>query len=182
MADFEQFDYSVLDERKAEYIYKESKDFLQNTIDAVEGVQAKSFQLLGFLFAVISALVGFVFVRFEAFSNSKTEVEALLLTAILMLLLLSFSFWKITKNLYPKEFFSTGNQPKNLLRKDFCEQDYYLMLLGECRNYEDKIARNIAINTENSARLKCSANLAIATIIGSPIAALAIFSLLQYCS
>lgn len=182
MTDFEKFDYSVFDEKKAEYIYRESKEFLQNTIDAASEVQAKSFQLLGFLLTVASALVGFLMLKFEAFTTNNIEMKALCYTAVLMAASYAIGFLILARNLEPKEFFSTGNRPKNLLRGDFCKQAFHLMLLGECRNYEERIIRNIELNTANAKRLKLCANLAILTIIAAPFIAWIIFSLLQYYS
>lgn len=181
MAQFEEFDYSVLNEQKAEYIFSESKEFLKGTIDAIDGIQAKTILLLGALLAIMSSVAGYLLVRIDAFPFQDGKDISIFLTGMLILLPLAYSFLLLGRNIFPKELFCSGNQPVNFLREDFCSQDFYLMVLGECKNYEEKISRNLALNERAAERLKRGALMIISTITAAPFVAAAIFLVYSGC-
>lgn len=135
-------------EDKSSFIFNEAKERLKAVIEFSNELDKKIHNLLVLITAVFAATVTF----YSKTENSKFIItypfkikESLLpntiaLTTILFLLALVFSLFNLLKAKKPREYFTIGSSPVDLLGDTkFYSQTIHLMKISVAERYQDRI-------------------------------------------
>lgn len=130
---------------KANFIYKEIRDYLDGTIDGLKSLQRKCTLLLAFVFSFCSVFV--------LNNNGFTEElrNYLFRLSIIYLFIAFFVVWFVY---LPEERHIPGNEPKNLLIQGYIDNKLPMMILTEASSYQYRIDENIKTLTKWSKALK----------------------------
>ncbi len=132
---------------KANFIYKEVRDYLDATIDSLNKLEKKCTLLLIFIFSFCS----FVFLN-NSDLNEDFRTFLFALSAIYLLI----AFLLVLLVYLPEEKRVPGNEPRNLLIQDRIDNELPMMILTEASIYQYYIDTNIEISTKRGEVLKHS--------------------------
>ncbi len=132
---------------KANFIYKEVRDYLDSTIDGFKSLQKKCTLLLVFVFSFFS-----VFVLNDNDFTEETRNYFFLL-AIIYLLIASCVVLFVYS---PTERSVPGNEPDNLMSQDYIDNELSMMIFKETRLYQDRIKANMKTLKNQAIILKYS--------------------------
>jgi len=158
-------DYSSISDDKANFIYENCKEYLIHTVNNRQDLQKKVVLLLSFIF--IFSLTSFLFIKsidiadtanYPNFSSVRIVkfIEAMIACNLSTALILTFF------GFYPKNQAVSGNEPINLLKQDFVNQEIRFMKVGEIIRYQESIDINSKSNWIVALTLKISITLLVA--------------------
>lgn len=149
-------DYGSICSEKADFIYNNCKEYLINTINNRKTLQKKVILLLGFIFSLTS----FLFIKTIDISNAANYPNfnsVRIVKFIEAIIACNLSIGSIlTLFGLSKEQAVSGNEPKNLLKQDFVDQELRFVKVGEALHYQESIDINSKSNQIVALTLKIS--------------------------
>lgn len=155
-------DYSSISDEKANFIYENCKEYLIHTVNNRQDLQKKVVLLLSFIFSLTS----FLFIKsidiadtanYPNFNSVRIVkfIEVIIACNLSIALILTFF------GFYPKNQAVSGNEPINLLKQDFVNQEIRFMKVGEIIHYQESIDINSKSNWIVALTLKISITLLV---------------------
>lgn len=155
-------DYNSISDEKANFIYDNAKEYLIHTINNRQDLQKKVVLLLSFIFSLTS----FLFIKaidiadatnYPNFNSVRIVkfIEAIIVCNLSVSLILTFF------GFYPKDQAVSGNEPNNLLKQDFIDQETRFIKIGEIIHYQESIDINSNSNWITALTLKISITLLV---------------------
>jgi hypothetical protein len=133
-------------EPKINFVYRESENYLRETIKSSRYIRNKIMVWLLFNFVVNVACLSMI-----AYYVENNFINAVLNVALVANMLLSFLQYLFCG----KKMHAVGNEPKNLLTSENMSQSIEFMKLGEIESYQTRINYNCAVNERLTRVWRC---------------------------
>jgi hypothetical protein len=168
-------DYGVISCEKADFIYNNSKEYLLNTIDNFKKLQTKIILILGFIFSFATFASMKIVSMYEEhtrfietlnphysrilYLSSDSyyfinHLSAFLLYLTILYLLVAAIL--VIQAFYPKNRYTSGNEPREIIYQKFLDQDISLIKVRESINYQKRINLNSKTNKKTATIIKGS--------------------------
>ena len=140
----------------AKFIYSESKEYLNYTIEESAKITNRAYSLVLLLSSILSAIVAFTFSKLLDGQINLLVYLTLFLSVIITGLLIAL-VWLV----FPRKIMANGRIPKELTKPEFItpprlKEDETLLAfyIQEIENLQDKIDFNLTLNKKRGTILK----------------------------
>lgn len=140
-------DPALITPEKAAFIFDSAEQFLGETIDLADYLNANARKTLAFATSILSAVTAYILLQCDIAHGICGEKPQLFLPGVILLIGYAIgAAILIIGCLVPQPFRFRGNQPENLLKTDVCKFDLDRIKLGEVVNMAERINLNVQAN------------------------------------
>jgi hypothetical protein len=132
---------------EVKFIFEQAEKQLRETINGSNLIVTRTTMLLSVVIAILSALIGCIFSKFNS-----NEIDSILITAILLSIYLFCQTIYLAKNIKGQDYWFIGSEPDRLLHDYFFqtfpnkEEREIQIYISEIEYYQERIENNKKIN------------------------------------
>lgn len=138
------------------FILDEGKDYLGYTLSESDKITNRAYSLIVLLSAILSAIVGYTFVKIQSSEISNTIFMNLYLSIIVSALIVS-----LATLVFPRSLMQKGKKPSKLAQESFLlnpklskDEIYLSFVIREIEDTQDKIDFNLLKNESRRNKLE----------------------------
>jgi hypothetical protein len=164
---FDKENEGLVTDEELQFIFNQSEKLLIETVGSGESVLSRSIILLSILLAIATSEIGYILTVI----TTEPTPSKMLATVTVLLIYTLFALYKLSFNLFGKQYKLIGSQPKDYLHNWYYKNKFEklrikAMMIAEIRSYQDRIDIN---NGVNKIRWNCFEFALVLTLAIPPI-------------